>query len=120
MFETKKVHVQESLEQMQVPYGRGPGVRRSKRPLLASRTGYKCPMETSRNKVITEKWKDLTQSYDKIPYTDKKSKKQRDNTQTFKTAIRSSSVNTVTIWWNVWSMEGVTVHMTMSQNVTHF
>ena len=27
-----------SLEQMQVPHGTGPGVRRSKRPLLASRT----------------------------------------------------------------------------------
>ena len=26
------------LEQMQVPNGKGPGVRRSKRPLLASRT----------------------------------------------------------------------------------
>ena len=27
-----------TLEQMQVPNGTGPGVRRSKRPLLASRT----------------------------------------------------------------------------------
>ena len=31
---------------LQVPYGTGPGVRRSKRPLLASRTRCKCPMET--------------------------------------------------------------------------
>ena len=28
-----------TLEQMQVPNGTGPGVRRSKRPLLASHTG---------------------------------------------------------------------------------
>ena len=29
-----------TLEQMQVPNGTGPGARRSKRPLLASRTRY--------------------------------------------------------------------------------
>ena len=29
-----------TLEQMQVPNGTGPGVRRSKRPLLASRTRF--------------------------------------------------------------------------------
>ena len=44
MFKTQKVRrqVQErmvsTLEQMQVPNGTGPGVRRSNRPLLASRT----------------------------------------------------------------------------------
>ena len=43
------------LEQMQVPNGTGPGFRRNKHPLLASRTRCKCPMETSRNKVITSK-----------------------------------------------------------------
>ena len=32
-----------------VPNGTGPGVRRSKRRLLASRTRCKCPKETSRN-----------------------------------------------------------------------
>ena len=31
-------------EQMQVPNGTGPGVRRSKRPLFASRTRCKCPV----------------------------------------------------------------------------
>ena len=44
-----------TLEQMQVPNGIGPGVRRSKRPLLASRTRCKCSMETSRNLVIKSK-----------------------------------------------------------------
>ena len=46
MFETQKVRRydkfskewSQTLEQMQVPNGTGPGVRRSKRPLLASRT----------------------------------------------------------------------------------
>ena len=45
MFETQKVRrhdkfrkVVSTLEQMQVPNGTGPGVRRSKRPLLGSRT----------------------------------------------------------------------------------
>ena len=42
MFETQKVRrhdkFRKALEQMQVPNGTGPGVRRSKRPLLASRT----------------------------------------------------------------------------------
>ena len=32
-----------TLEQMQVPNGTGPGVRRSKRPLLASRTRCNVP-----------------------------------------------------------------------------
>ena len=41
-----------TLEQMQDPNGTGPGVRNSKRPLLASLTRCKCPMETSRNKII--------------------------------------------------------------------
>ena len=44
-----------ALEQMQVPYGTEPGVRRSKRPLLARSTCCKCPTETSRNEVITSK-----------------------------------------------------------------
>ena len=41
-----------TLEQMQVPNGTGPGARRSKRPLLASRV-LQCSMETSKfgNKV---------------------------------------------------------------------
>ena len=34
--------------------GTGPGVRRSKRPLLAFRTRCKCSMETSRNKVKSQ------------------------------------------------------------------
>ena len=43
MFETQKVRRHEermvpTLERIQVPNGTGPGVRRSKRPLLASRT----------------------------------------------------------------------------------
>ena len=46
MFETHKVRRHDKFrkewsqhkEQMQVPNGTGPGVRRSKRPLLASRT----------------------------------------------------------------------------------
>ena len=37
---------------MQVSNGIGPGVRRSKRPLLASRARYKCSMETSQILVI--------------------------------------------------------------------
>ena len=44
-----------TLEQMQFPNGEGPGVRKSKRPLLASSTHCKCPMETSRNRVMTSK-----------------------------------------------------------------
>ena len=48
MFETQKVgrhdkfreETVSTLEQMQVPKGTGPGVRRSKRPLFASRTRY--------------------------------------------------------------------------------
>ena len=34
-----------TLEQMQVPNGTGPGVRRSKRPLLASRTRCNVPLK---------------------------------------------------------------------------
>ena len=44
-----------TLEQLQVQNGTGPGVRRSKRPLLASHTRCRCHMETSRNKVVTSK-----------------------------------------------------------------
>ena len=42
-----------TLEQMQVPNGTGPGVRRSKRPLLASRTRCNVPWKPSKfgNKV---------------------------------------------------------------------
>ena len=40
---------------MQIPNGTEPGVRRNKRPLLASCSRYKCRMETSRNKVMTSK-----------------------------------------------------------------
>ena len=40
---------------MQVQNVTGPGVRRSKRPLLASRTPLQCSMETSRNLVIRSK-----------------------------------------------------------------
>ena len=36
-----------TLEQMQVPNGTGPGVRRSKRPLLASRTRCNVPWKPS-------------------------------------------------------------------------
>ena len=42
-----------TLEQMQVPNGTGPGVRKGKRPLLTSRTRCKCSMAISWNKVIT-------------------------------------------------------------------
>ena len=44
-----------TLEQMQVRNGTGPGVRRSKLPLLAGRIGYKCSMETSWNLIIRSK-----------------------------------------------------------------
>ena len=44
-----RVSLVSTIEQMQVPKGAGPGVRRSKRPLLACRTRCKCSMETSRN-----------------------------------------------------------------------
>ena len=37
-----------TLEQMQVPKGTGPGVRRSKRPLLGSRTRCKSRLEAER------------------------------------------------------------------------
>ena len=47
---------------MQVPNGTGPGVRRSKRPLLASRNRCKCPMETSRNKIMNLKSKTVIRS----------------------------------------------------------
>ena len=40
---------------MQVLNGTGPGDRRSKRSLLASRTRCKCSMETPRNKAMTSK-----------------------------------------------------------------
>ena len=42
-----------TLEQMQVPNGTGPGVRRSKRPLLASRTRCNNPWKPPKfgNKV---------------------------------------------------------------------
>ena len=38
-------------EHLQIPYGTGPGVRRSKRSLLACHTRCKCSMETTRNSV---------------------------------------------------------------------
>ena len=45
-----------TLEQMQVPNGTGPGVRRSKRPLLASRTRcnvlWKPPKFSNRSKSV--------------------------------------------------------------------
>ena len=44
------------LIQMQAPDGTGPGARRSKRPMFASRTRCKCSLETSRNKEMTSKW----------------------------------------------------------------
>ena len=43
-----------TLEQMQVPNGTGPGVRRSKHDLLASRIRCKCTMKTL-NSVIKSK-----------------------------------------------------------------
>ena len=39
-------------------------------------------MLTKNISVEREKGRDLIQSYDKSPYTDRKSKKQRDNTKT--------------------------------------
>ena len=44
-----------TLDKMQVPNGSKPGVRRSKRPLLASRIRCKCSIETSRDLVIRSK-----------------------------------------------------------------
>ena len=38
-------------EHMQVPNGTGPGVQRSKRPLLACQTRRKCSLETSHKPV---------------------------------------------------------------------
>ena len=88
----KRSEVQErmvsTLEQMQVPNGTGPGVRRSKRPLLASRTrcnflwkpptyGYKVKIGNKiqfyfhKVKVYGRKGRDLTQPYDKSPYNNR-------------------------------------------------
>ena len=39
------------VEHMQVPYGTGPGVRRSKRPLSACYIRRKCSMETYHKSV---------------------------------------------------------------------
>ena len=54
----EKWQVQERLvsksEQTQVPSRTGPGVRRSKRPLLASRNGCKCSMDTSQNLLMSK------------------------------------------------------------------
>ena len=44
-----------TLEQMQVPNGTGPGVRRSKRPLLASRTRCNVLWKPPGNLVIRSK-----------------------------------------------------------------
>ena len=49
MFET----LVSTLEHMQDAYGTGPGVRRSKRPVWASRTRYIFSIETFRYEVIT-------------------------------------------------------------------
>ena len=38
-------------EHLQIPYGTGPGVRRSKRPLSACHTRRKCSMETTQNSI---------------------------------------------------------------------
>ena len=43
-----------TLEKMQVPKGTGPGVQRRKRPLLASLTRCKCPLETFLLKHFTK------------------------------------------------------------------
>ena len=47
--ETRQVQEISTLQHLQVPSGTEPGVRRSKRPLLACRIRCKCSMETSRN-----------------------------------------------------------------------
>ena len=44
-----RVSVVSTKEHLQTPYGTGPGVRRSKRPLLACRTRCICSMETLHN-----------------------------------------------------------------------
>ena len=44
-----------TLEQIQVPNGTGPSVRRSKRPLLASRTRCNVPLKPLRNLAIRSK-----------------------------------------------------------------
>ena len=41
-----------NIRTIQVPNGTGPGVRRSKRPLLATNIRCKCSLETFRNMVI--------------------------------------------------------------------
>ena len=43
------VSVVSTKEHMQIPNGTGPGVRRSKRPLLACHTRCICSMETLHN-----------------------------------------------------------------------
>ena len=48
-----------TLEQMQVPNGTGPGVRRSKCPLLASCTRCKCSMEIKKKLDFVIKKKGL-------------------------------------------------------------
>ena len=69
-----------TLEQMQVPNGTGPGVRRSKRPLLASRTScnvlWKPPKFGNKVKI--------------------------DNKVQFGNKFAN--------WWNVWSVDGVIVY----------
>ena len=44
----------QQIEHMQVPYWTGPGVRRSKGPLLVCHTHRYCSMETSQNSVKVE------------------------------------------------------------------
>ena len=69
-----------TLEQMQVPNGTGPGVRRSKRPLLASRTRCNVLWKPPKfgNKV--------------------------------KIGIKVQFGNKFANWYNVWSIEGVIVY----------
>ena len=49
MSDRYRVSLVSTVEQMQVPKGTGPGVRRSKRPLLACRARCICSMETLYN-----------------------------------------------------------------------
>ena len=46
-----EVSVVSTKEHLQIPNGTGPGVRRSRRSLLACHTRCKCSMETTHNSV---------------------------------------------------------------------
>ena len=96
-----------TLEQLQVPNGTGPGVRRSKRPLLASCTRCNVlwkPPEFGNKR----KGRDLTQTYDKSHHTNRNFK--RVTQQKVKIGNKVQFGNKFENWWNVWSIEGIIVY----------